>query len=95
MRDTGLFEDTLQPQRGHLDRFARGLARDDVACTEIVAVGFDQQFAISGARGGRNQSHLGEAGGCVVEGEPRMGHRMRFDRDHFAAGADMTRQRSA
>ena len=93
MRDTGFFEDALQPQRRHLDRLAGGLARHDVAGAEIVAVGLDQQFAVVRAGGGRDQPHLGGAGGGIVEGEPRMGDRMRLDRDHLAAGADMTRQR--
>ena len=92
MRDTSLLEDALQPQRRHLDRLGGGRARHDVAGAEIVAVGFDQEFAVGRAGGGRDQSHLAGAGSCVVEGEPRMGDRMRLDRDYLAAGADMPRQ---
>ena len=46
-----------------------------------------------GAGGGGNQLNLREAGRGAVERQPRMGDRMRLDRDHLAACADMTRQR--
>ena len=45
------------------------------------------------AGGGGHQAHLRIAGRGAVEREPRMGHRMRLDRDHLAAWADVARQR--
>src|SRR4051794_16243204 len=84
MRYAGFIEDALQPQRGHLDRLVRGLPRYDVAGAEIVAVGFDHQFAIGGACGGGDESGLAIAGGGIVEREPRMRHRVWFDRDYLA-----------
>ena len=64
-----------------------------MAGAEIVAVGLDHQFAVGSAGGGRDQPHLRRCRCGMVEREPRMGHRMRLDRDHLAAGADMARQR--
>ena len=72
---------------------ARGLAGDDVAGAEIVAVGLDQQLAVGRPRGRGHQRHLVMAGCVAVEFEPRMRHRMRLDRNHLAALADLTRQR--
>ena len=61
MRCAGFFEDALQPQRRHPDRLARGFSRHDVAGAEIFAIGLDQQLAIGGTGGGRDQPHLGMA----------------------------------
>ena len=59
MRDAGFVENALQPQRRHLDRLAAEASPDDdVAGAEIVAVGLDHQFAIGGAGGGGDQTHL-------------------------------------
>ena len=91
--DVGFLEYPLQPQRRHPDRLAGGVACHDMAGAEIVAVGLDQEFAVLGARRGLHQPHLPEAGGGMVEGEPRMGDRMRLDRNHLAIGADIARQR--
>ena len=57
---------------------------DDVAGAEIVAVGLDHQLAVGGAGGRRTSLTWREAGGGMVEREPRMRDRMRLDRDHLA-----------
>ena len=63
-----------------------------MAGAEIAAVGLDHQFTVgsSGRRG--NQPDLRRARGGTIEREPRMDDRMRFDRDHLAAGANVMRQ---
>ncbi len=88
----GLIEDALQPQGRHLDGAARRFAGHDMAGAEIVAVGLDHQLAIGGAGSRGDEPHLAEAGGRVVEFEPRMRDRVRLDRDHLAGIADMARQ---
>jgi len=56
-------------------------------------VAFDHELAIRSSRRGRHYADLRHAGGDAIERKPRVCDRMRFDRDHFAACADMARQR--
>src|SRR6266702_2756942 len=62
LRDPGLIENALQPQRRHLDGLARSFARYDVAGAEIVAVGLDHQLAVGRAGGGSHELYLRVAG---------------------------------
>ena len=64
-----------------------------MAGAEIVAIGLDQKLAVCGACGGPHQPTCAKSGSRAVESKPRMGDRMRLDRDHLAAGADIARQR--
>ena len=56
--NAGVVEDALQSQRRHPDRLAGNFTGDDMAGAEIVAIGFDHQFAIGGAGGGSHQFDL-------------------------------------
>ena len=85
-------ENALQPQGTHLDGTAGRFARYDMAGAEIVAVGLDHQLAVARTGSRANKTHLAEAGRSAVEAEPRMGDRVRLDRDHLAGSTDMARQ---